>query len=182
LKDDKLSYPVPPNEFNRLAKLYATGVLYTEATQNFDRLTNIAVQLFEVPIALVSFVDAHQQWFKSKVGTEICSTLRDQAFCSHAILGNELLVVRDASKDERFRDYAIVRGPPFVKFYAGAPIVLGVDIHVGTICILDHRPRDLHPVHRLVLQDMAKTCATELRLMLAFKKIQELLRRESAQA
>lgn len=174
-----MSHPIPRNEFNRLAKLYETGVLYTEATKNFDRLTELAVQLFEVPIALVSFVDAQQQWFKSKIGIDICSTARDQAFCSHAILGSELFVVHDASRDVRFKDYAIVHGPPFVRFYAGAPIMLGVDLNVGTICILDHKPRDLHPIHGLVLKDMAKTCATELRLMLAFKKIQELLRKEN---
>jgi phosphoribosyl 1,2-cyclic phosphodiesterase/GAF domain-containing protein len=155
--------PSPPDEPARLAAVRKSGLLDTAAEERFDRLTRLAQRLFEVPIALVSLVDAERQWFKSRQGLEVAETSRDAAFCAHAILAPHVMVVPDALADPRFADNPLVIGPPRVRFYAGQPVAAPDGSRIGTLCIIDHRPRDLSAEDVAALQDLARMVEEELR-------------------
>ena len=135
--------PEPTNEVARLAALRAMGILDTPAEAEFDEYAVLASKLCGVPIALVSLVAGRRQWLKAKVGIDVCETSRDAAFCAHAILNDDLMVVPDAMADERFRDNPLVTGSPNVRFYAGMPLVTSGGHAVGTICVIDRVPREL---------------------------------------
>ena len=154
--------PLPENEAARLGALRALAVLDTPSEERFDRLTRLAAALFDVPVALVSLVDANRQWFKSCVGTELRETPRDVSFCSHAILGNEVLLVPDALLDPRFADNPLVTGPRHVRFYAGVPLSLADGSRVGTLCIVDRRPRQLDRPAIQLLRDLGALAEHEL--------------------
>jgi GAF domain-containing protein len=132
---------LPVNEAERLACLVRYGILDTEHEDCFDRVTRMAAAAFDAPIALLSLVDARRQWFKSAVGLEATETPREISFCTHAILGREVMVVPDAPADPRFSDNPLVTGSPFIRFYAGAPLVTGDDLAMGTLCIIDRQSR-----------------------------------------
>jgi phosphoribosyl 1,2-cyclic phosphodiesterase/DNA-binding response OmpR family regulator len=153
--------PLPPDEERRLQALWACGVLDTEAEERFDRFTRIAAALFDVPIALVSLVDRDRQWFKSRRGLDARETPRDSAFCAHAILGDDVLQVPDALQDDRFADNPLVTGEPRVRFYAGAPLTLKNGTHAGTLCVMDHRARNLDEGQLQLLRDLAKLVERE---------------------
>jgi len=153
--------PLPPDEERRLQALWACGVLDTEAEERFDRFTRIAAALFDVPIALVSLVDRDRQWFKSRRGMDARETTRDAAFCAHAILGEDVLQVPDALQDDRFADNPLVTGEPRVRFYAGAPLTLKNGTHAGTLCLMDHRARNLDGGQLQLLRDLAKLVERE---------------------
>ena len=116
--------PLPVDEQHRLQSLRELGVLDTGPEGRFDRLTRLASEALEVPVALVSMVDVDRQWFKSKLGLDATETPRDMAFCAHAILSHDVLQVPDALADERFADNPLVVNDPQVRFYAGAPLTL----------------------------------------------------------
>ncbi len=153
--------PLPEGEEERLRSLRNTGLLDSVAEERFDRFTRIAAALFEVPIALITLVDEKRQWFKSRKGIEATETTRDQAFCAHAILGNDVLQVPDALVDERFADNPVVTGDPRVRFYAGAPLTLADGSPVGTLCVIDHRPRNLDGDQLRLLRDLSKLVERE---------------------
>jgi CheY-like chemotaxis protein len=155
--------PEPPDEAERLRALRALGILDTPPEERFDRLTRLAVELFDVPIALVTLVDADRQWFKSRQGDVAPETPRDQAFCAHAILDDEPLVVTNALEDERFAENPLVLGPPHLRFYAGQAIHAPQGSRVGTLCLIDHRPRDLSERERKLLADLAALVEAELK-------------------
>lgn len=152
----------PVDEARRLADLHRLEILDTDPEERFDRYTQIAANLFNVPIALVSLVDRDRQWFKSRQGLDAAETPRDMAFCSHAILRNEIFVVPDALQDPRFADNPLVTGPPHVRFYAGIPLRLACGSAVGTLCLIDHRPRRLNEIERRMLEDLGKLVEREL--------------------
>jgi CheY-like chemotaxis protein len=154
--------PVPSDEERRLRALQQTGLLDTEAEERFDRYTRIATALFDVPIAMVSLVDRDRQWYKSRVGTDVHETGRDRAFCAHVILGDEVMQVPDALVDDRFADNPLVTGEPRIRFYAGAPLSLGDGSAVGTLCVIDHRARNLDQGQLRLLGDLAKLVEREL--------------------
>ncbi|MEP6657122.1 MAG: MBL fold metallo-hydrolase [Betaproteobacteria bacterium] len=153
---------IPADEEQRLRTLQRSGVLDTEAEERFDRLTRIAAALFDVPIALVSLVDRDRQWFKSHKGLEIRETDRDQAFCAHVIVGNDVMQVPDALVDDRFADNPLVTAEPRIRFYAGAPLSLGAGSPVGTLCIIDRRARNLDEGQLRLLSDLSKLVEREL--------------------
>ena len=132
-----------PSEEARLRALESYGVLDTAPEEAFDRLTQLAADLFDAPMALVSLIDAERQWFKSRHGVEAESTPRSMAFCAHAIDldAGDALVVPDATVDPRFRDNPLVTGEPNVRFYAGA-VLTGTDgFNLGTLCVIDDKSR-----------------------------------------
>ncbi|NHH99192.1 PAS domain-containing protein [Oceanimonas sp. MB9] len=133
--------PLPDNELQRLRALQRTRLLDTGAESRFDRLTQVAQHSFQVDIALVSLVDSERQWFKSAQGLDACETARDISFCGHAILNDRILVVEDALEDERFFDNPLVTEAPHIRFYAGAPLRSADGYHLGTLCVIDSRPR-----------------------------------------
>lgn len=137
------SAPAPDNEAERLLALYACGVLDSGREDIFDQLTELAAEICEAPIALVSLVDNNRQWFKSRVGLEVAETARSVSFCAHAILQPEVFVVPDTYSDPRFADNPLVTGPPNIRFYAGAPLITLEGFGLGTLCVIDRKPRTL---------------------------------------
>lgn len=154
--------PLPEGEEQRLRSLRESGLLDSGAEERFDRFTRIAAALFEVPVALITLIGDDRQWFKSTTGLDAKETPRDQAFCAHAILGSDVLHIPDALADERFADNPLVTGDPRVRFYAGAPLSLGDGSPVGTLCVIDHRPRNLDSDQLRLLRDLSKLVEREL--------------------
>lgn len=152
----------PENEVRRLQVLNALQLLDTGPDDRFDRLTRIARRLFDVPIALVSLVDFDRQWFKSCIGLDATETPRDISFCGHAILGDEIFVIPDALADRRFRDNPLVTDAPHIRFYAGCPLKVSLNAKVGTLCIIDTRPRAFTPDDAGALRDLAAMVEDEL--------------------
>ncbi|PHQ23678.1 hypothetical protein CLH62_20315 [Marinobacter guineae] len=166
---------MPPDEEQRLQALHSTHLLDTPSEERFDRLTRLAKQLFDVPIALVSLVDSERQWFKSREGLGACETDRGISFCGHAILGSEIFEITNATRDARFSDNPLVKGDPHIRFYAGAP--LRIDGYgIGTLCIIDTRPRQLDNDQRRALRDLADVVESELKKVNQVRQSEELAR------
>ncbi|MBX3471471.1 MAG: protein kinase [Planctomycetes bacterium] len=153
--------PTPADEAERLRSLRALNILDSPPEQRFDLLTEAAVRAFDVPVALVSLVDATRQWFKSRQGLEATETPRAISFCGHAIAQPDdgALVVPDATLDPRFADNPLVTAGPRIRFYAGQPLCTLDGARVGTLCLIDRAPRDLAPEAREALRQLA--CAVE---------------------
>lgn len=149
---------LPDFEIQRLRSLHALKILDTGYERQFDGIVELASQVADVPIALVSLVDSNRQWFKSSVGLEVRETPRCQAFCAHAILNPfEELVVEDATEDDRFIDNPLVLREPRIRFYAGFPICSPDDgMPLGTLCVIDDEPKKLTEQQLLVLRGLAK--------------------------
>ncbi len=156
--------PLTPDEPARLAALRRLNVLDTPPEAGFDDLTRLAATICGTPVAVVSLVDADRQWFKSCVGLDATETPRDVAFCAHAICRPELLVVPDATADERFADNPIVTGEPHIRFYAGMPLVIPGGHAVGTLCVIDYTPRTLTPAQTDALRALARQVVAQLQL------------------
>lgn len=152
----------PANEAVRIQALHGLNVLDSAPEERFDRLTRLAKRLFNVPIALVTLVDKDRQWFKSCVGLDVNETPRDVSFCGHAILQDELLLVPDAKQDKRFHDNPLVTGEPNIRFYAGYPLTVPNGNKMGTLCLIDTRPRELDDEERGLLRDLAGMAEQEL--------------------
>lgn len=153
---------LPDHEGERVDSLRSLNILDTPPEERFDRLTRIAKRLFDVPIALVSLVDADRQWFKSRVGLAASETPRVISFCGHAILGPEIFLVSDTLVDPRFFDNPLVTGAPAIRFYAGCPLRGPNGCNIGTLCIIDTRPRDLDEEERGLLLDLAAIAQQEI--------------------
>ena len=139
-----------------------SGVLDRGPEERFDRITRLAQRLFDTPIALFSVIDRNRQWFKSRQGLGAEETPRDVSFCGHAILGMDMLCVEDAWEDERFADNPLVVDAPFVRFYAGCPVRDARGLAVGTLCVIDHEPREFSAADRRALQDLAALLELEI--------------------
>lgn len=146
---------IPSNEAQRLQALLDLDILDTPAEERFDRITRLAQELLQVPIALISLIDSDRQWFKSRQGLDASQTPRGVSFCGHAILGTDVFCIPDATRDSRFADNPLVTGAPNVRFYAGAPLQVSDGIAVGTLCIIDHDARELTAAQSALLQDLA---------------------------
>ncbi len=165
---------LPPNEEARLLALHRLDVLDTPREQNFDDIAQLAMSICNVPIAVVSLVDRDRQWFKSCLGLDATETSRDVAFCAHAILTPEdLLIVENATLDPRFSDNALVTGEPAIRFYAGAPLVTKNGEALGTLCVIDSRPRQMNDLQKNTLRLLANQVMQLLQLRI---KIGLLLR------
>ena len=152
----------PPDEEARLAALRALQVLDSPPEERFDRIVRLAQRLFDVPIALITLVDADRQWYKSRIGIDATEAPRSIGFCPTAILTPETFVVPDAHDDPRFADDPAVRGPLGVRFYAGHPLTTPGGFRVGTLCVADRQPRQLSPDDQAALRDLAVLAAKEL--------------------
>jgi len=156
------SYPVAQDEAERLLALDKLRLIDTPTESVFDRLTWLASQVTDSPMALISLLTSRRQWFKSRIGIEATETPRDWAFCSHAVLQAGLFVVEDATRDPRFQDNPLVTGAPHIRFYAAFPL-LDRDHHpLGTLCILDREPRKLRDREARALKELAALASEEI--------------------
>jgi GAF domain-containing protein len=162
-------------ERRRVEVLHETGILYSEPSPNFDRLCHLATRLFDVPIAVVSFVSSDRQWFKARVGLDITGTERRHAFCSHTIEKDEVMVVPDTMADARFDSNPLVVGPPHLRFYAGAPIIFAPGIRLGTLCVMSDKPRGFSQQDRINLTHLAGCALSELRLLQSSRLLRHAL-------
>ena len=153
---------LPINEASRLKALRSLNILDTLPEERFDRITRMSRRLFDVPIALVSLVDENRQWFKSCMGLDATETPRDISFCGHAILGGDVFVIPDAARDSRFADNPLVVDGPEIRFYAGCPLKSINGSNLGTLCIIDQKPREFSPEDIDALKDLAAMVEQEL--------------------
>ncbi|SHH00741.1 GAF domain-containing protein [Massilia sp. CF038] len=155
-------YPVAENEADRLRAMQATGLFDTPPEPEFDRLTWLATQVTDAPMALISLLSARRQWFKSRVGVDVPDTPRDWAFCSHAVLEADLFVVEDALADTRFQNNPLVTGAPYIRFYAGCPLLDSDGFPLGTLCILDREPRKLRAHEVRAMLELSALASEEI--------------------
>ena len=153
---------LPNDEASRIAALRDLDILDTPPEDRFDRYTDITARAFGMPVALISLIDESRQWFKSAVGIDMNETPRDVSFCAHAILGDDVFEVHNARVDPRFRNNPLVIGPPYIRFYAGAPLKMSNGHRLGTLCIIDRIPRHLSDDERMKLKHLADMVVNEI--------------------
>jgi diguanylate cyclase (GGDEF)-like protein len=152
------------SEAARLAALHRYDILDSDPEAAFDRITRLASDLFGMPIATVSLIDKSRQWFKSRVGIDAAETERDISFCTHAIEDDQVMVVPDATHDPRFAGNPFVQGNPNIRFYAGAPLKTPDGYNIGTLCVIDNKPREISEAQKGVLAQLANLVVQELEL------------------
>lgn len=171
--------PTPADEEARLEELRAYELLDTPREAELDELVRFASRVCETSIGLISLVDESRQWFKARHGTELAETSRDAAFCAHAILSGEpIFEVRDARADPRFADNPLVAGEPYVRFYAGTPLVTPSGQPIGTLCVLDVVPRALTELQRDMLTALGRHVVTHLELVRRTRELDSRLAEE----
>lgn len=153
---------IPADEASRLEELRHLNLLDTESEERFDCIVRTAKRLFDVPIALISLVDENRQWFKSCYGLDATQTDRDISFCGHAIHGDDVFLVTDASKDPRFQDNPLVTGEPNIRFYAGCPIRGPKGHRIGTLCVIDSKPKNVDDEMIRSLSDLGLLIENEI--------------------
>ncbi len=156
-------YPLPGNEVQRLEAVRFYDILDTPPELDFDALTRVAAHAFDTPVAVVGLMDSDRLWFKSRLGLDVPQLDRQIAFCAYAIMRpDEPLVVEDLLQDPRFMNNPLVMQPPGLRFYAGAPLVDPDGLPLGTIAVVDNRPRAFSEAQRAALQDLATLVMTAL--------------------
>ena len=163
------------DEAERLSVLRDHHVLDTPPAEEFDDLVRLAAHVCGVPIAAVSLIDEHRQWFKASMGLGMTETPREAAFCAHTILGRDTLVIRDATQDPRFQDNPLVTGDPHVRFYAGAPLISEEGYALGSLCVLDTTPGSLTPDQQATLRLLARQVSSQLRAVRAVAERERLV-------
>ena len=172
--------PIPIDEDARLQNLYDYDIIGTPPEESFDEIVRLASKICKVPVSLITLVDADWQWFKAKTGLDATGAPREISFCGHAILNGEIFVIPDASKDLRFHDNPLVAGHPEIRFYAGVPLISPEGSRLGTLCVLDHVPRDLPEEHREALIILGRQVVRLLELHKNHRDLAILSSRERA--
>ena len=167
--------PFPIGEPDRLKQLQELNILDTPAEKDFDDVTLLASQICGTPVSLISLVDSDRQWFKSKVGLQLDSTSRDLAFCGYTITGKDLFVVPDAKADERFADNPLVTGDLNIRFYAGAPLLTPEGNALGSLCIIDNKPRQLTDEQKNALRALSRQVMAQLQLKRTVSRLSEAI-------
>ena len=166
---------IPDNELARVQALLQYEVLDTEAEAAYDDFVKLASYVCQTPIALISLVDPNRQWFKAQVGCPAPETSRDIAFCAHAIHQSDVFVVPDTFNDPRFVDNPLVTGDPYIRFYAGAPLITPEGLAIGTLCAIDREPRTLSSEQIMALETLARQVVAQLELRRLSKELQQVL-------
>lgn len=166
--------PIPENEADRLKELKSIEILDTPGEQDYDDVVKLASAICNTPMSLVSLIDSQRQWFKARIGIDDSETLRDHAFCAHAILNDELMVIPNAIEDERFFDNPYVINNPNVRFYAGMPLVTRSGFKIGTLCVLDSQPRELTDEQKFALKTLGKQVINMMELRLKNQRLSKL--------
>lgn len=161
----------PANEAERIQKLLDYRVLDTSPETAYDDVAKLAAYICGTPISLVSLVDVSRQWPKSSVGLDATELPRDLAFCAHAILKPQVLVVPDAQADERFANNPLVAGAPYIRFYAGAPLVTSEGYAIGTLCVIDYVPKQLTSEQIQALEALARQVVSQLETRLSLQQL-----------
>ena len=159
-----MAAPIPYDEPQRLQALHALQVLESSLDPHFQQLVGLTSQIFETPISLVSLVDENRQWFKASIGLSATETPREVAFCAHAILNDDPLIVEDATQDERFSENPLVLGEPHIRFYAGAPLISPAGYRLGTLCAIDLKPRKVNALQVAALQTLSAIASRSLHI------------------
>jgi diguanylate cyclase (GGDEF)-like protein len=175
--------PIPADESARIETLRRYCILDTGPEERFDRIVEIAKRRFKVPIALVAFMDSERNFFKATGGLAVSESPRSLSFCGYTILGDEALVINDARRDPRFAENPLVAGELNLCFYAGAPLIVSNGQRIGTLCLLDTKPRQFTEDNVHDLQDMASIVTDLLEMRLAMGNVlEEVERRRTAEA
>lgn len=166
---------LPHNEHERLQELYKSNLLDTAPELDFDEIVQLASRICNVPISLITLIDAGRQWFKARTGINIYESERGISFCGHAILQDDIMEVKDASKDDRFSDNPFVTQDPNVRFYAGVPLVTDKGYKLGTLCVIDKTPRVLDEDQTFGLKVLAKQIIKLIELRSRNQELQHLI-------
>jgi GAF domain-containing protein len=167
--------PITSMEASRVAALDRYAILDSEPEQSFDDLVTLAAHICKVPMAMLSLVDDHRQWFKSRVGVQVRETPRDSSICAHAIQQGDLFVVPDTLQDPRFRESPLVTGDPHIRFYAGAPLINEDNFALGTLCVVDREPRELDADQKDALLALGRLALRQMELRLNLQLLKEAL-------
>jgi diguanylate cyclase (GGDEF)-like protein len=157
--------PIPENETKRLEALQKLQAINTPAEERYDRITRLARRVFDVPIALITLIDANRQWFKSCEGLTASETPRHHSFCAYAIISDETFIITDARSDPRFSDNPLVTGEPYIRFYAGQPLHAPDGSRLGTLCVIDRKSREIMAEDIQMLKDLALVVEKELQVI-----------------
>lgn len=162
------------SEEDRLYTLRFYDLLDTATEDSFDKLVKLAALVCDMPISLVSLVDDQRQWFKARVGLEAQETPREYAFCQHTILQDDVMLVADATADDRFADNPLVTGEPNIRFYAGAPLKVANGQNIGTLCVIDSKPNTLTSQQLEALETIRDTVVSLIEFRQATEALSKL--------
>ncbi len=165
----------PTSEAARVAALNRYAILDSEPEQSFDDLVTLAAHICHAPMAMLSLVDDHRQWFKSKLGVQVRETPRETSICAHAIQQGNLFIVPDTLQDERFSQNPLVTGEPHVRFYAGAPLINEDGFALGTLCVVDREPRELEPEQKEAISALARLALRQMELRMNLQLLKDAL-------
>ena len=159
---DDTQFPVSIDEPERLEALRRYGAFGMLRSAVFDDIARLAAFICHTPLSMISLLDSNRQWFLAQTGISSCETSREVSFCAHALVGNEMLIVEDTQLDARFSRNPLVTGEPFIRFYAGAPLLTSDGYALGTLCVVDYVPRTLAPEQADALRSLSRLVMTQL--------------------